>query len=104
MGRYLVWEPSCGQTEEDAKKISAYDPACAVREWAEWSDRTSAEYHIVGGQPTAVMVRDLDAPKALLEYTVSGDSMPVYYARIKKPAEPKAEGHGFTTSGAIGMP
>jgi hypothetical protein len=83
MGRYLVWEPSCGQCEEDAKKISAYDPECAVREWAEWSDYSGAEYSIAGGMPTLVLVRDLDAPKALLEYTVSGEICPVYYARIK---------------------
>ena len=87
MGRYLVWEPSCGQTEEDAKKISASDPECAVRKWAEWSDSASSDYHIVGGQPTTVMVRDLDSPKALLEYEVSGESRPVYYARAASGGE-----------------
>ena len=118
MGRYLVWNPENGQIEEDATKISAYDPECAVREWAEWSDRSSAEYHIVGGTSATVLVRDLDAPTALLEYTASGESMPVYYARHRRPgiepatkadrlahgADPKPEGHGVTTSGAIGMP
>lgn len=89
MRRYLVWQPDHGQEEEDAKKISAYDPECAVREWAELDDRNSAEYHIAGGTTATVLVRDLDAPKALLEYTVSGESVPSYYARLKKPAIPR---------------
>ena len=84
MGRYVVWQPGAGQTEADGEKVSARDARTAVEEWAYHNDYASNEFHIVGGQPATVMVRDLDAGKAF-EWIVSGESVRRYTAQLRQP-------------------
>lgn len=82
MGRFVVWQPENGQDEEDGKKISASSAEEAVKEWAEWDDAHSADYHIVGSQPATVKLRDLDAG-TVTEWFAFGESMPIYLAMLK---------------------
>lgn len=46
MRTYVVWCPDLGQEQEDGATIPATDPADAAEGWAEWHDRSSAEYRI----------------------------------------------------------
>ena len=84
MGRYVVWQPASGQTEDDGTKVSASNTKTAVEEWAAHDDWNSNEFHIVGGQPATVMVRDLDSGKAF-EWIVSGESVRHYSAQPRIP-------------------
>lgn len=54
--------------------------------WAQREDAESADYWIVGGEGTTVMVRDAD--EADHEYWVTGEQAIDYFAR-KPPATPK---------------
>ena len=85
--RYIVWCPDLGQTQENGAKISAYDPSSAVEEWAEWTDRNSAEYSIVGSADATVEVLYLDSGKQR-SWIVSGESVPHYTARLIVTPEP----------------
>lgn len=89
MGRYVVWQPEAGQAEADGVKVSAGNTKAAAEEWADHDDYRSNEFHIVGGQPATVMVRDLDSGKAH-EWIVSGESVRHYTARLRIPL---ARGH-----------
>lgn len=84
MNTYIVWRPENGQTEDDGQPFRAMDAAAAVREWAEWDDRTSADYHIVGGTPAEVMVREVGSQDAPRTYIASGEAEPVYYVLEKQ--------------------
>jgi hypothetical protein len=83
MGRYRIWCPDLGQEESDAQACTAFDSREAAEEWAEWSDRTSAEYTIAGGTERNVLVRDLDNGEAS-EWTLTGESVPTYIARFER--------------------
>ena len=82
MGRYVIWQPEAGQDEAHGIKISARDARTAVEEWADRDDFASNEYHIVGGQPATVTVRDVDAGTAV-EWIVSGESVRRYTAQLR---------------------
>jgi hypothetical protein len=84
MGRYIVWHPEIGQTEADGARVSARDQKTAAEEWAEHEDYASNEFHIVGGQPATVMVRDLDSGKTH-EWIVQGETRREYTARLRVP-------------------
>lgn len=79
MGRYIVWQPGAGQTEDDGMRVTARDAKQAVEEWADADDYRSNEFHIVGGQPASVIVHDLDSGTRGT-WTVSGESRRVYTA------------------------
>jgi hypothetical protein len=81
MGRYRVWCPDQGEEQHDGQGITACDPPTAASEWAEWSDRTSADYCIVRGEDMTVMVHDLESGETRA-WIVSGESVPHYSARL----------------------
>lgn len=83
---YLVWCPELGSTCDDAREIEAYSPTQAATIWAQREDAESADYWIVGGEGTTVIVRDTD--EADHEYWVTGEQAIDYFAR-KPPATPK---------------
>lgn len=60
MRTYVVWCPDLGQEQEDGATIPATDPADAAEGWAEWHDRSSAEYRIASGREEIVIVRDVE--------------------------------------------
>lgn len=82
MGRYRVWQPDAGQSESDGVSVTARDAKTAVEEWADHDDYKSLEFHIVGGQPANVMVKDIDRGK-INEWIVSGESVRVYTAKLR---------------------
>jgi hypothetical protein len=86
-GRYVVWQPENGQTDEDGMKLMAFDAEHAAQLWAERDDHRSAEHHIVGGQPATVMVRNIDTAE-VSEWVVSGEVEYRYTARQCIPQEP----------------
>ena len=79
---YVVWEPSNGQTFLDGRRFAADSPQHAAEQWADWNDYASNEYHIVGGQPSTVMVSDANG-KPLRELIVSGESIRRYTAKLR---------------------
>ncbi len=79
---FVVWEPANGQSIADGRRFNAEGPQHAVEQWAEWSDHESNEYHIVGGQPAVVMVRDANGC-ATREMIVSGESILQYTAKLR---------------------
>lgn len=82
MGRYIVWCPDIGQEQEDGAKVTARCPQTAAQEWADWQDRRSAEYSIVGGTDVTVTVLDINSGERR-DWIVSGESVPIYRARLK---------------------
>lgn len=89
MKRYLV---SCNNIhddhERDGKIIYATDSYDAAEKWADYEDRHSADYWIVGGETAKVRVTQLgydDKPIGKpITLFVDGESVPVYRARPKK--------------------
>ena len=79
---FVVWEPSAGQAISDGRRFVADGPQHAAEQWADWSDSASNEYHIVGGQPTTVMVRD-EAGGTVRELIVQGESIRRYTAKLR---------------------
>lgn len=80
---WLVWSLDYGGTEEDAIPLRASRPDKAAEEWAKRSDRTSADYSIVGGSDATVLVRDTGS-REVFRYLVSGETVPSYSARLVK--------------------
>ena len=80
MRTYVVWCPDLGQEQEDGATIPATDPADAAEGWAEWHDRSSAEYRIVSGREEIVIVRDVETGEQR-EWIVRGEAMPYYTAQ-----------------------
>jgi hypothetical protein len=76
----VVWEPAAGQTIVDGRRFIADGPQQAAEQWADWSDYASNEYHIVGGQPATVMVRDVNGGPAR-EMIVHGEQLRRYSAK-----------------------
>ncbi len=69
------------QMAEDARRIVAYNPESAATAWAGWDDASSADYTIVGGTDTDVLVAEDREGSAEWRFTVSGESVPSYRAR-----------------------
>ena len=80
MTTYLVWCPEYGQSEDDARRVNAWDANAAACEWAEWYDARSADYLIVGGSEVTVVVRAANKPEEW-RLIVSGESVAHYRAR-----------------------
>ncbi len=78
---FVVWEPAAGQTIVDGRRFTAADPQHAAEQWADWSDYASNEYHIVGGQPATVMVRDVNGGP-VHEMIVQGEQLRCYSAKL----------------------
>ncbi len=74
-GTYVVWCPDLGQEQEDGATVPAADPADAAEGWAEWHDRSSAEYRIASGREEIVIVRDVETGEQR-EWIVRGEAMP----------------------------
>ena len=66
---------------EDARRIVAYNPENAATAWAEWDDASSADYTIVGGTDTEVVVAEDWEGSAEWRFSGSGESVPSYRAR-----------------------
>jgi hypothetical protein len=81
MGHYIVWCPELGQEQHDGVKVTATDPGTAAQDWAEWQDCYSAEYSIVAGADRTVTVLDI-ANGERRDWIVSGESVPIYRARL----------------------
>lgn len=80
--RFLAYDPdNC--TEDDAHEIEALDAEDAAEQYAESSDRQSAEYTYAreGG---VVMVRAKGFDEPWVRYEVTGESVPQYHATESK--------------------
>ena len=82
---YVVWCPDRGAVKEEGRHIDAFDHESAATRWAEWDDASSADYLIVGGSPAVVLVAEVDEGAPEHEFTVSGESCPVYRAQKTRP-------------------
>ena len=82
MTRYVVWRPDYDQTIEDGRVVEALCPEYAVQQWAQRDDCESADYLIVRGNDAEVMVSELGSSLPPLRYSVSGESVPSYRARM----------------------
>ena len=90
MRTYVVWCPDLGQDQEDGATIPATDPADAAEGWAEWHDRSSAEYRIASGREEIVIVRDVETGEQR-EWIVRGEAMPYYTAQPGESATIRAQ-------------
>lgn len=90
MTKYVVWCPDLGQEQEDGATIPATDPADAAEGWAEWHDRSSAEYRIASGREEIVIVRDVETGEQR-EWIVRGEAMPYYTAQPGESATIRAQ-------------
>lgn len=79
MKKYLVWCPELGSGPEDGREIMAHDHEYAACIWARREDAESADYWIVGGDGTSVVVRDPDGEEKTLHVTAEPDIL--YQAR-----------------------
>lgn len=95
MRKYVVWCPDLGQEQEDGATIRATDPADAAEGWAEWHDRSSAEYRIASGREEIVIVRDVETGEQR-EWIVRGEAMPYYTAQ---PGSPRRSGRRWRRVG-----
>lgn len=68
---FSVWCPDHGETEDDAEEFRAMGHSNAAEKWAEWSDRTSADYTIVRGSDATVHVRGRGQTRT---FVVSGEA------------------------------
>ena len=85
MAKYIVWCPDFGQDPEDGREIDSYSPQGAACEWAQREDTESADYSIVGGQDTTVIVRAVAHGAETYEMIVCGESVPQYRAQLLIP-------------------
>ncbi len=82
---FMLWRPDMGETWEDARPISGLCVQYAIQDWAQRDDARSADYSIASGVPERVFI--IDGEKDV-EFIVSGESQPVYYARLVTKKEP----------------
>lgn len=82
MGKYRIWCPDRDKHEENGTIVEQSCAPAAAEKWAEMEDWYSADFVIVGGQTVEVTVRDLTTGEQS-EWTVSGESVPHYFARRK---------------------
>lgn len=81
---FRVWQPECGETEEDAREVEACDSETAAEDYAEWSD-SNGDYTIVRGSEATLHVRRTDDEAAEVEvFVVTGESVPHYSATPKR--------------------
>lgn len=80
MKTYLVWCPELGSGPEDGRTIAAMDHEDAAQLWARREDAESADYWIVGGDGTTVIVRGPDGTENSLR--VTGEPSINYRARV----------------------
>lgn len=85
MSKCRVWCPEYGQTEDDAREIATDDAEQAARKWAQWYDKHSAEFNIVGGSDVVAHVRAPDGE--LLCFRVYGEAVPYYSAYVEPGAQ-----------------
>lgn len=69
MKKHLVWCPELGGGPEDGRVIMAHDHEDAACLWARREDAESADYWIVGGDGTTVVVRGPDGADRSLRVT-----------------------------------
>lgn len=79
MKKHLVWCPELGSGPEDGRTIMAHDHEDAACLWARREDAESADYWIVGGEGTTVMVRGPDGKDKSVR--VTGEPAIDYRAR-----------------------
>ena len=77
---YLVWCPELGAGPEHGRQILASDAEHAATIWARYEDAASADYWIVGGDGTTVVVQAADGAKCRVR--VTGEPCINYTARI----------------------
>lgn len=102
MTKYLVWRPEYGQEPEDGTVVDAYDANAAACKWAERYDAEGADYLIVRGSDATVKVRAVNKPADEWEMIVSGESVPSYRARVRRPLPPKDCGDAGHAEGRCG--
>lgn len=69
MKKHLVWCQELGSGPEDGRVFMAHDHEDAACIWARREDAESADYWIVGGAGTSVVVRDSDGMEKTLRVT-----------------------------------
>lgn len=80
MKKHLVWCPELGSNAEDGREIMAHDDEDAACLWARREDVQSADYWIVGGSGTTVVVRGPDGVERSIR--VTGEPSIDYRARV----------------------
>lgn len=73
MEKHLVWCPELGSGPEDGREIMAHSHEGAACIWARREDADSADYWIVGGDGTEVVVRDPSGHEKTLRVTGEPD-------------------------------
>jgi hypothetical protein len=81
--QFHVWCEERGGTEENRHVIYSYSHEKAAEQWAEWSD-SQGDYDIIGGADVTVSVRLCNASE-VRRFTVTGESVPRYYAEKAPP-------------------
>lgn len=76
---YLIWCPELGSTSDDGSSVTGYDAEDAAGTWAQREDAESADYWIVKGEGTTVIVRSPDGTEQ--SFRVTGEQAINYYAR-----------------------
>ena len=77
MSKFLVWCPELGSGPEDARTVDAVCHEEAACKWARREDAESADYWIVGGDGTTVVVRETGGDEKTLRVTGEPD---IHYA------------------------
>lgn len=87
---WLVWRIE--DDVADAHTVHASTAESAVKEWAEWDDRTSADYTIARGGEVEVLTRRVGVQEEPVHLVVSGESCPHYYVcQPRKPTDLSAK-------------
>jgi hypothetical protein len=79
---WCVWRPDHGQSKEDGRTVVAHSAEDAAIKWAGQADAESADYLIVRGNDAHVLVARGYEGAPEFRITVSGESCPVYRARL----------------------
>lgn len=82
---YLVWCPERGQERCHARRVPSPSPRSAATDWARMDDAESADYLIVNGTQTEVLVAEDRDNSPVQRFAVRGEAEPVYYARAIPP-------------------
>lgn len=82
MRKHTVWCPELGGSADFGREIMALDHEDAACIWAQREDAESAEYWIVGGDGTTVMVCGPDGAEQAVR--VTGEPSIDYRARVVK--------------------
>ena len=88
---FKVWNPSEGETEQDADTVAGDGASDAAELWAEDEDERDSEFTIADGDVYPIVhVRHVDGPeKGKIErFRVSGRSVPTYHARSLDEPDP----------------